>query len=290
MPLGVDRPRREINLGDSAELSSYVMTGDDLPIDPATITGIDFKIERPDSTVEEVAGTVQGNGAGYLLYYNTDDVGRYAVTATHRFDDGRIRTDRFYFTVVDPFNLPPLSRKELLAEKTWLRFEDAFDSEYGGPRLRDETLNYFSKDKIHEFIGEAVLEINSYPPPTNLTIIDFTTPVQDPEDSTQTIEDPDEAILTMALEIVIIRHLMRSYVEQPQPQGAQIVYEDRRDYLQRWGTILQIEEDRFHRLLATWKRQFYGLYGQKLLIGSKAGRLYGAQTGFRTRNAARGFF
>lgn len=288
MPLGVDRPRREINVGDSAELSSYVMTGDDLPIDPATISSVHFKIERPDDVIDEADGTVQGNGAGYYLYYNTSTLGRYTVTATHNFVDGRIRTDRFYFDVIDPLNPPPLSKTESLAEKVWMRFEDLFDSEYGGPWLRDMTLSYFNKDKIPEFIGEAMLEINTFPPPTTLTILDFTTPVPSAENPGETIPDPDESILTMALTIVIIRHLIRSYVEQPQPQGAQVVWHDRRDYQQRWEEVLQLEEARFQRILAVWKRQFYSFYGQKLLIGSKAGRLYGP--GMRQRNSMRGYW
>jgi hypothetical protein len=75
--------------------------------------------------------------------------------------------------------------------------------------------------------------------------------------------------------LAVIRHLMRSYVEQPAPQGANIVYQDRRDYLQRWEEIYKIEEEFFKYVLALWKRQFLHLGTGSLLVHSKAGRLYG---------------
>jgi hypothetical protein len=288
MPLGVDRQRREINLGDSAELESYVLSGDDQPVDPDSIVSIEYTVEKPDGTTFQDTGQVQGNGSGLLLYYDTDQVGKYTVTARHEFSDGRVRTDRFYFSVIDPLNPPPLSKTEEVIEKTWERFEDLFDSEYGGPWLRDMSLTYFNKDKIKDFMGEAILLINTYPPATHLTILDFTGQVVDPENPGEFIEDPDERLLTLALEIAIIRHLIRSYVEQPNLVGAQAVYEDRRDYLQRWQSVLQSEEEHFYKLLALWKRQFYGFYNNKILVHSKAGRQYGP--GIRQRNAARGYW
>ena len=286
MPLGVDRPRREIAMGDSAELESYVYRGDDIPIDPDDVVSITYSIEKPDGVTETDTGTVQGNGSGLLIFYDTDQTGRYTVTARHEFTDGRIRTDRFYFTVIDPFNPPPVTRNEEIVNAAWRGLEDLFDSEQGGPWLQDMSLAGFGRAKADQFIGEAILLVNDYPPTTHLTILDFTQWLPDPGDPAEMIADPDQSILYMALRLVLIRHLIRSYVEQPDPRGAQVVHESRRDYMERWITVLQMEEDHFFKQLALWKRQFYGFYDNKLLLGSKAGRLGAA--GVRQRNAIRG--
>jgi hypothetical protein len=288
MPLGLDRHRHEFNLGDSAELEAYVLEGDDVPVVPSDIASVEFNVEKPDNTETTGTGQIQGNGSGFYRYLETDQVGPYKVKATFTFLDGKVRTDYFTFSIIDPFNPPELTKTERIVQAAWRGFEDLFDSEYGGPWLRDMTKAYFNEDKIAELMSEAMLLINTYPPATNLTILDFTGEVVNPEIPEEMMADPDESVLTRALRIVIIRHLIRSYVEQPNLTGAQAVYEDRRDYLQRWQSVLQIEEQQFQQVLALWKRQFYGFYHNKLLIGSKAGRLMGQS--MRQRNAARGYW
>jgi hypothetical protein len=228
MPLGLDRHRHEFNLGDSAELEAYVLEGDDVPVVPSDIASVEFNVEKPDNTETTGTGQIQGNGSGFYRYLETDQVGPYKVKATFTFLDGKVRTDYFTFSIIDPFNPPELTKTERIVQAAWRGFEDLFDSEYGGPWLRDMTKAYFNEDKIAELMSEAMLLINTYPP------------------------------------------------------------EDRRDYLQRWQSVLQIEEQQFQQVLALWKRQFYGFYHNKLLIGSKAGRLMGQS--MRQRNAARGYW
>jgi hypothetical protein len=119
----------------------------------------------------------------------------------------------------------------------------------------------------------------------------FTTPIPDhdpnlPDGSMQ--DDPDQIVIIQATLLAVIKHLMRSYVEQPNVVGANMVWQDRRDYLQRWQTIYTIEEGYFRQVVALWKRQFYNFGHSSLLVSSKAGRL-GYGPGFRARNAARGY-
>jgi hypothetical protein len=171
-----------------------------------------------------------------------------------------------------------------------MRFEDCFDSDLGGPHLRDETLAYFEPSKIEKFIAEGLLEVNLWPPFTNLDLSYFTTQVIDPDPALppgSMQADPDRYVIALGTELAIIRHLMRSYVEQPAPQGANIVYQDRRDYLQRWQQIYQLEKAEWDRVVALWKRQFLNLGKSSLLVQTKAGRVY---PGARTRGATRGYY
>lgn len=280
MPLGFDRNYNVINLGDSAELYAQLFTIDDQPVAATDLSSVEFTINRPDDTSESVTGQVLADGRGFVRYLNTDVVGAYPTVATFTFLSGEVRSVRADFEAVDPFNPPALNDLQVVAQAAWQKVEDCFDSEEGGPWLRDVTMNYFSKDKVPQFVPEALLDINLQNPPTHSTITQFTTEING--------ERPDLPLLAEGTLLAIIRHLMRSYVEQPQPSGAQIVYEDRRDYLQRWGTIYQIELQTYMRWLALWKRQFLGLGQSRVLISNKAGRLMPAP--LRTRNIGRGLY
>jgi hypothetical protein len=281
MPLGFDRDYNVINLGDSAELYAQIYDSqDDTPIPATDLASVQFTINRPDNTTQSVAGTVLSDGRGFLRYLTTNVVGEYPAVAKFTFTSGEVRSVRTDFEVIDPFNPPAPTDMQIVAEATWHKLEDLFDSEDGGPWLRDVTMSYFSKDKIVQFVPEALLDINLQNPPTHAVLTSFTTLVQN--------ERPDLPLLAEGTLLAVIRHLMRSYVEQPLPSGAQIVYEDRRDYLQRWGTIYQIELQTYMRWLALWKRQFLGLGQSRVLVSNKAGRLLPAP--LRTRNIGRGYY
>ena len=278
MPFGEYRNYNVVQLSDTAELRTNVFDQDNVPIPADDILLVKFTIQRPDESRDELAGEVEDDGSGFARYTNTDVVGEYVSVAQFTLDSGEKRSVRQRFEVIDPFVDTPLTENEIIAEGVWLRLEDCFDSSEGGPWLRDVTLSYFNKDKIPEFIADALFEINMQPPMTGSTILDFTTPAT----------DTDMPVLVQGTLLAVIRHLMRSYVEQPTPQGAQVVYEDRKDYLQRWQIIYQIEKDRYDRWLALWKRQFLNLGHSALLVSSKAGRLIPAP--MRTRTVGRGYY
>lgn len=287
--LGAERETNVINLTDSAELVAYVYNSDDTPVDQTELTSVDYTIKKPDDTRTTVAGTIQTDGSGFLRYVDTDQTGLYVWAAQFVFANGEKRTYRDEFKVNDPLATPPQTRSTQVAEQVWLRLEDCFDSEVGGPWLRDMTLSWFEPSKIEQFVSEGLLLINMWPPITNVDLSYFTVDVPDgdpalPPGSTQ--PDPDRIIVVQATLLATIKHLMRSYVEQPNPIGANIVWQSKRDYLERWGTIYQIENEWFKNILALWKRNFLN-YGQgSLLIGSKAGRLVGYNQ--RSRNVGRG--
>lgn len=279
-PIGYGQEQNLVNLGDTAEIVASIEDVDDQVLTAGQLASASVTIQAPDGTQTVVPADIRDDGSAYARFEDTDQVGEYIVVTRFVLADGVARSTRSDFEVKDPFT-EGTTPSDQIVDQVWLRLEDCFDSQEGGPWLRDQTLRFFNKQKISNFVAEALLDINVTPPMTNATIDYFTTvePTGDP--------DHDRPILVQGTLIAVIRHLMRSYVEQYQPEGGEVTWLNRRDYLQRWQSILQVEEARFVRLLALWKRQFLGLGHSKLLVSSKAGRLY--TPGMRTRTVGRGW-
>lgn len=294
MPLGAENNRQELSAGDTAELTAVLYKGDGSAATPAEISSVSYQIKKPNGTIVPIpGGTVQSDGSSFVRYTDTNDLGLYVWSVQFTLTTGEKRTHREEFFVYDPLEIPPTSRVQTIADEVWMRLEDCFDSELGGPWLRDMTLAYFDPTKVAKFIPEGLTYINGWPPITVLTIDYFTTDLPETDPVILAIDpnakqiDPDQNIIIQATLLAVIRHLMRSYVEQPNPVGANVVWQDRRDYLPRWGQIYELEKAWFHDILALWKRQFLNYGHSALLVHSKAGRLY--PPGYRARNASRGF-
>lgn len=291
--IGAEHNRAEISTGDTYEAISVIYKGNGQAASESDVTSVEFKLRKPDGVTTTHSGIVQADGSGFYRFVETEQTGLYVWTATFTLITGERRTYRDEFYVTNPLEAPPDDRKESIANEVWMRLEDCFDSELGGPWLRDKTLAYFDPGKVARFIPEGLLMINVTPPDTQLDLGYFTTdvPETDPvilaNDPQAMQADPDRILIVQATLIAVIRHLMRSYTEQPNLVGGNVAWQDRRDYLQRWGTILQIEEKWFHDYVLLWKRQFYSFGKSALLVHSKAGRLY--PPGYRARHAVRGY-
>lgn len=204
--------------------------------------------------------TLTANTTAYLVpTWATYLEGTYKARAKFILSDGSQRSQFLEFEVIDPLAVSETDFDKML-DLTWIMFEDCFDSDLGGPYLRDVTLANFDRKKVAQLAPLALLTINVKPPVQNFTIDNF--PYAD-----------SMALFAKALEIEVFKHLMRSYVEQPAVQGSgSISYFDRRDYLQRWQTLYAIEMDEFKHWLALWKRGFYNFGSGSLLIDLKSGR------------------
>lgn len=279
-PLGL-RSDHRVNVGDTAELHPVLYDEFEVPVPASAITGVTFITQAPDGSQTTTVGAIKPDGSGFLRWVGTANTGEYVYVAQFGLVSGEVRSTRGSFEVIDPFNPPSLTAIERINNAVWLRLEDCFDSDEGGPWLRDMTLAYFNKTKTGEFITDAMFDINMAPPMTHAVIGDFTTIQVDGTD------DPESTLLIQGTLLAVIRHLMRSYVEQPNLTGAQVVFEDRRDYLQRWQTIYQMELERYNRWIVLWKRQFVGNH-RAMLVSAKAGRLLPAP--LRSRNIGRGMW
>lgn len=140
---------------------------------------------------------------------------------------------------------------------------DLFDSTDGGPNLQETYQAKFGPERVAQLIQVAITRINSTGQP-------FTTFGVGPG-SRETHQNL-RGLVTIGLYLEVLRHLIRSYVEQPSFQNQQINYTDRRDYMTRWQSVLQEEGRDFAKQLTLAKRTLMGLGGGSLLV---SGGIYG---------------
>lgn len=280
MSLGVRYNIGTVNAGDTAELYAALRVSE-TPVYASDIASVSFTIQLPDNTiVGPEDGEVQEDGQGYYQWTETEQVGEYLGQAQFTLTTGEVRSVMVNFAVIDPFDTTPPSPSEIVIDEVWFRLEDCFDSIEGGPWLRDITLAHFDRSKIARYIPETLLDINVQMPRTTAVIQDFTTPEQNGE--------PNVILPILAKGVLcrVIMHLIRSYVEQPVPQGGQVVYEDRTRYKDAWKAVYDSEHEDYITMVRLWKRGFLNLGHSALLVSSKAGRLYYGGIS-RTRNVGR---
>lgn len=286
MPQGYDLETRVVNLDDTADLRAVLFDHTEKPITADRLVGVSFVVQKPDRTKTVVLGTIAEDGAGVAAYNGTEQIGHYVIVATFTALDGNIKSVRADIDVADPFaELPSPSDSYLVATQVWAKIEDCFDADEEGPYLRDMTLNTFNKEKMESFLDLALFDINNLNPPTTLTLGNFVTV---DSNTGEVIANSDLPLIVQGGFIVCLRHLMTSYVEQPNPTGAQIAWQDRRDYLQRWQQIYTIEFAVYDRMAKLYKRRFLGLGITKGLISTKAGRLM--PSALRSQSVGRGYW
>jgi hypothetical protein len=152
--------------------------------------------------------------------------------------------------------------KVLIEQCSWF-FADLFDSTTGGPWLQENFQTHFGFERMAQLLGQAVMKFNviGYPI-TNYGITPDAAPV--PANFS--------AILLWGFKLEVIRHLMRSYTEQPNYPNATITWTDRRDYVKRWQDILDEEKDDYLRAVKMSKRGLLNLARGALLV---AGGIFG---------------
>jgi hypothetical protein len=269
-----------INQGDTAELYSELRINGQ-PVTEDQIISVTYTIQLPDLTSQTEVGSVLSDGQGFYRWTTTSEIGEYLVQAQFALVTGEVRSVMDNFTVIDPFNPPEPTDTDMIVEQVMLRLEDCFDSVEGGPWLRDRSFNHFDAVKIAAYIPEALLDINVQMPPSFFPIEMFT--------EGQDTPNPNMPILVKAVLVLTIRHLMRSYVEQPTIAGGQLVWQDRTKYTQMWNQLYTIEYQDYIAAVRLWKRTTLNLGNSALLTFNKAGRLfpYASQ---RARGIGRGYY
>ena len=288
MPYGFDR-RERVFLNDTHTIEAFLYDTEGEQLIPKNdISGVLFSVLKPGDTpaspsVNAQAGTVPDDGKGlYTVPANIHSVqGDYRVLARFTYTEkgigGRVKTVPLTYEVADVFaraDAPATSDPAI--SLAWMRLEDCFDSDQGGPWLRDMTLANFDKAKLKDFIPNALLNINATQPQTSYNA-----------DSFPWTERDGTALFGYAIFIETVKHLMRSYVEQPNVMNSQVGYLDRTRYQQAWNQIYQVEKPEFDRILELWKRAELDISHGALLVGNKAGRYMSAPS--RTRSAGRGY-
>ena len=177
---------------------------------------------------------------------------------------------------VGPYNpaydvLPPEAKA--IVNLVWSKFEDGYDSQFGGPHLQSYFQSHFSRGRMAQLLQITILQINTTMQPVNS--YSLTGPLSDPNAPPVGPEYPYQqwsGLLVAGLSIEVIKHLMRSYVEEPLGENVTAARMTRRDYLERWGTILATEQQAYEQMLEVFKiRQMFTLQPRVLVSGGVFG-------------------
>lgn len=154
-----------------------------------------------------------------------------------------------------------------------LMFADLYDSVDGGPHLKEEFQTHFGTETIARCLVLAGNRLNTTSQPYTSYVVG---------DGYSGQRFPQEALplLIQATYLEVLRHLVRSYVEQPNVSGGPgVAFLDRRDYMDRWRTVLNDEKEDFEKAVRSFKRGLLGLGGGSLIV---AGGIFGAATWFKS--------
>lgn len=170
-----------------------------------------------------------------------------------------------------------------IVDRVWLRFADLFDSPYGGPNLQVYIQTHFGRERLAQLMPAALQTLNNVSMPhksfeVNGTDFDFAA---------------WGGLLERSLYIEVLKHLVRSYVEQPEViLGTAVSRVDRRDYMQRWQEVLNSELQDFNRDLSRYKMAYLGLGNVHVLVSGGAFGNMGPymNAGGAGEAAARGYF
>lgn len=152
-----------------------------------------------------------------------------------------------------------------LVDSVWMRFADTFDSALGGPHVQSYFQAHFGRGRIAQLMRVAVGQLNTRAQPHMTYTVDGVGGVQFPIAQWG-------SLLEQVTYVEVVKHLRRAYVEQPMLMGGDVTRMDRRDYLDRWGMILQDEEDLLKGQLDNFKIAHMGLGKPKVLV---SGGVYG---------------
>lgn len=288
MSFGYDREPRTL-LNNSMVLDAYLYSGDDETLVPqADIHSVTFSVVKPDNATDPlvpdlnaVAGTVPADGHGQYTVASTfnDIEGQYKAIATFSYDDAvedltnLTKSVPCDYEVSDPFVRAGASPADGAVRQCWTYLEDCFDSEWGGPWLRDMTLAVFDQTKVRALVPQVLLDINNQMPFTSYS-----------EESFPYTGD-GEALFAEGLLVASLRHLMRAYTEQPDIVSSPVAFMDRKRYQQAWKAQYDVEMEQWKKWLNRWKLQQYDLSHSSLLLYNKAGRFLPGP--MRTRNVGR---
>jgi hypothetical protein len=152
-----------------------------------------------------------------------------------------------------------------IIQMTWGRFADTFDSPGGGPHLQTYFQTNFSMGRLAQLLNLAIGRLNIVAQPQQTYTL------------TTTGAFPYAQwgpLLEKALYVETLKHLIRSYTEQPNIDGVTVTMAERRDYTDRWTNVLQSEEADLRSMLDVFKIASMGLGRSKVLV---AGGAYGRQ-------------
>ena len=158
--------------------------------------------------------------------------------------------------------LPPKAKD--VVENVYWKFADLFDSPLGGPHLQVYVQTNFGRQRMAQALRSAMNRLNTWAQPHQTYVLD-------PGSGGKEFPyDQWGGVIEEALYVEVLKHLKRSYVEQPTPEGVTLARLDRRDYMSRWGEILSDEQAELENLIEQFKIAHMGLGSPSALISGGA--------------------
>ncbi len=229
---------------------------------------LDYNTDPPTGTLffnREADHVAEGTYETTLSSAETATPGLYRATWTYTLD----AVPQTYVGIVEVGRASPgydslsVGFKGVV-ESAWLRFADLFDSPYGGPHLQVYFQARWDRGRMADMMRLAMNRLNTMAQPH----------------MTYSVDDPSSpfpisqwgGLLDTLTYIEAVKHLRRSYVEQPLAEGVTVSRLDRRDYMVRWGEILRDEEADVKGSIDTFKIAHMGLGRPRVLV---SGGVYG---------------
>lgn len=254
------------------------------PVDADGDVTLTYYLETQTGTTQVFQRTASHPATGLyevsLTAQDTDQIGDYYGVWAYQMGG----TDETYivYTVVGESNPAydqlPDTFKEVV-DNVWIRFADLFDSPSGGAHLTTYYQAHWSRGRMAQLMGMGLRRLNIISQPNQTFTIDGNGGAVFPVTQWG-------GLLELATYIEALKHLQRSYLEQPGFVGGSVTRLDRTDYWQRWGSLLKDAEDEFKSAQDTYKLNFmflgtpqvlvsggvYGRYGPTRIAGSVAAR------------------
>lgn len=211
-----------------------------------------------------------------LSQTDTAVLGNYHATWVYALD-GDTKTFNSYYAIggAQPAYDNLADDMKVIVDSVWSRFADLFDSPNGGPNLATYAQTNWGKGRIAQLLRLGLGRLNTIAQPFNTYSLD---PGGKAFPTAQW-----GSLLEQATFIEALKHLRRSYVEQPDFQGATIARVDRRDYMQRWGEVLADEEALMRPQLDHFKIKQMGLGRPAVLV---SGGVFGRYSATRLPSMA----
>lgn len=244
-----------------------------------TVTGAPVFTARPATRAELGAYEIQMSSEDTSATGGFTLVWSYALSGVAQSMQTAIEVGQF-----SPDYAALSDSMKMIVESCWHRFADMFDSPDGGPNLQVYFQSHFTRGRIAQLLRIAMGILNTTAQPYQTYTLDgnggATFPVQQ-----------WGPLLEQALYVEVVKHLRRSYVEQPMLQGGQVTYEDRRDYMDRWSQVLSDEQQLLKSQLDTFKIASMGLGRPAVLVsGGAYGRSPGGFAYMSSRGRPRYYF
>jgi hypothetical protein len=224
---------------------------------------VSVTVQNEDSQATLFSRSAVHAGVGeYQVGLTPDDtatLGNFVATWTYQLS-GSEKVFRSYFAIggAQPYYDNLTDDLKAIVDGVWVRFADMFDSPNGGPNLQTYFQTNWNRGRVAQLLRMAVGRLNTAAQPWSNYSID--------PGGKQFPTAQWGALLEQATYVEALKHLRRSYLEQPAYEGSSISRLDRRDYFDRWGIVLADEEALMRPQLDAFKIKAMGLGRPAILV------------------------